>query len=125
MLIVFHGNTTLSWCCTCAVNSGNPGSLIFFLDPRLREDDNQYADFRAYCAEIIASFTTRANFAISDFRYSPYCSGVPPTMTAPTAALFSWMSGSFMIAFSSLLSLVMISFGVPAGAATADHEELS
>src|SRR6185369_11795633 len=27
MLIVFHGNTTLSWCCTCAVNSGNPDAL--------------------------------------------------------------------------------------------------
>src|SRR3954468_2765672 len=35
------------------------------------------------------------------------------------------MSGSFMIALSSVLSFAMISFGVPAGAATADHDELS
>jgi hypothetical protein len=50
-----------------------------------------------HCAEILASFTTRANFAISDLRYSPNCSGVPPMMTAPTAACFSWMSGSLRI----------------------------
>ncbi len=31
----------------------------------------QFAGFRAYCAVIFASLTTRANFAISDFRQSP------------------------------------------------------
>jgi hypothetical protein len=65
---------------------------------------------------MLAAFTTRAHFFVSESIRATNASGVPPTRTEPvSSSVFCARSESRALA-NSALSLSMIARGVPAGA---------
>src|SRR5215510_2095204 len=75
-----------------------------------------------YSGLMFANLTTLAHFSVSSDMNLPNSAGEPARTVRPTSAIFPFITGSLSAAFTSRLSLSIISAGAPLGAQTPVHE---